>query len=99
MALNTLLIDFSVDPAETRNETQVTTLASNIEKILRDYLSNLKLLNTFIIDGGIFKLYMSDFGATTNVRVFSNGLITINIDYYKEDKQEPLLTYEVIEFR
>lgn len=96
MAVNTLLIDFSVDPTETRNESQVSTLATNVEKILRDYLSNLKLMNTFIIDGGIFKLYTSDFGATTNLRIFNNGLITVNIEYYKDDKQEPLLTYEVI---
>lgn len=73
----------------------MTALAETIESILKDYLANLKSLNTLNIDGGLFKLYSSDFGAITNLRIYNNGLITINIDYYKEEKQEPLLTYEV----
>lgn len=99
MAVNTLLMDFSVEPTETRSESQVSALASNLEKILRDYLTNLKSLYTFVVDGGIFKLYSSDFGATTNLRIFGSGLITVNIEYFKEEKQEPLLTFEVRSLR
>lgn len=95
MAVNTILLDFSVDPNQIKNDSQQSIMSTNIENVLRDYLTNLKLSCTIPIEGGLFKLYTSDFGATTNVRIFSNGLITINIEYFKADKQEPMFTFEV----
>lgn len=94
MAVNTVLLDFSVDPKEVKNESQLSVISTNVENILRDYLTNLKLISTFSLEGGVFKLYSSDMGSITNVRIFSNGLITINIEYYKGEKQDPLLTFE-----
>lgn len=96
MAVNTVLFDFSVDPKSVSTETQLTQLATNIENILRDHLQNLKQLSSFFIDSGLFKLYSSDFGTVSNIRVFGNGIITVNIEYYKADKQEPLLSFEVM---
>lgn len=95
MAVNTLLLDFSVDQSEVKTESQISVITTNVENILRDYLTNLKLINSINVDGGLFKLYTSDKGAVSNIRVYNNGLITINIEYYKGEKQEPLLSFEV----
>lgn len=97
MAAHTLLLDFSVDPTQVKSESQLSLLSTNMENILRDYLSNLKLVTSFNIDGGLFRLYTSDLGAVTSLRIFNNGLITLNVEYYKGDKQEPLLSFEVSE--
>lgn len=98
MAVNTILLDFSVDPDQVKNQIQQNTLAQNIENVLRDYLTNLSVLNSLPLDGGLFKLYTSDMGATTALRIFNNGLITLNIDYFKGEKQEPIFNFDVSTF-
>ncbi|KAJ8980823.1 hypothetical protein NQ317_000556 [Molorchus minor] len=92
MAVNTILLDFSVDPSTVKNESQLPILATNVENVLRDYLSNLKHVNSFNLNGGLVKIYTSDPGATINLRVYDNGLITVNIDYFKGEEQEPIVT-------
>ncbi|XP_018567415.1 spermine synthase isoform X1 [Anoplophora glabripennis] len=94
MAVNTILLDFSVDPSVVKNESRLSVVATNVENILREYLTSLKHINSFNYDGGLIKVYTCDPGATVNLRVYSNGLITINVDYFKGDKQEPILTYD-----
>lgn len=95
MAVNTILLDFSIDPQAIKSESQLAVISTNIENILRDFLTNLKLVSSISLDGGLVKFYTSDPGATTKLRIYGNGLITINIDYFKGDTQKPLLTYEV----
>lgn len=95
MAANTLLLDFSVQPNDLKNDHDLSVAASKIESVLRDYLSNLKTVNSLPVDGGLLKLYTSDRGVTTSVRVYNSGLITVNIDYFKGDGQEPVLDYKV----
>lgn len=95
MAVNTVLLDFTVDPKDVKNESQLLVVAGDIENVLRDHLSNFQYVHSLQIDNGVFKLYTSDFGGVISLRIFSNGLITLNIEYYKGDKQEPILSYEV----
>lgn len=95
MAVNTLLLDFSVQPTDLKTEQDMSSAATKIETVLRDYLTNLKAVDSLPVDGGLFKLYTSDRGVTTSVRVYSGGLITVNIEYFKGDGQEPVLDYKV----
>lgn len=95
MAVNTILLDFSVDPNCVKNDNQLSVISTNVENVLRDYLTNMKLQNNMMLDDSLFKLYSGDLGVICTVRVFNNGLVTINIEYYKGDKQEPLIDYEV----
>lgn len=95
MAVNTLLLDFSVDPAQVQNDNQSSAFLTKMENILRDYLTNLKLINNFSLEGSTIKLFTSDFGTITTLRVYTHGLITINIEYFKGDNQEPVLSFQV----
>lgn len=95
MAVNTILLDFSVDPKLVKDESQLCVVFTNIENILRDFLGNLQVSTSLHVAGGLLKLYTSDFGTVTTVRIFNNGLVTVNIEYYKEEKQEALFSYEV----
>lgn len=94
MAVNTILMDFSIDPTQIKTDAQQSTVCNNIENILRDYLSNLKALSTMAVDGGVLKVYQSDKGAVTSLRVYGNGVITLSLDYYKGEQQEALLSFE-----
>lgn len=95
MSVHTTLLDFSVDPSTVKNESQVSVLCSNIENVLREYLPNLKTLTSIPFDTDLFKLYSSDGGVTTTLRIFNNGLITLNIEYLKAESQEAQLSFEV----
>lgn len=95
MAVNTILLDFSVDPKSAKNDSALTLLASNIEEVFRDFLTNLKVINNFNLDGSLVKIYTADTGALVNLRIFTSGLITVNIDYFKGDSDDPLLSFDV----
>ncbi|RZB39879.1 spermine synthase [Asbolus verrucosus] len=94
MSVNTILMDFSVDPSAVKNESQVSTACSSVENVLREHLPNLKTLTTIPSETDLLKLYSSDGGVSATLRVFNTGLITLNIEYLKAESQEPLLSFE-----
>lgn len=99
MSVNTILLDFAVDPSTVKNESQISTVLSSIENVLREYLTNLKKLTTVALEADRLFLYSSDGSATTNIRVSNTGLITLNIEFLIGEAQEPLLNFEVISSR
>ncbi|CAH2005373.1 unnamed protein product [Acanthoscelides obtectus] len=94
MAANTILLDFSVEPAAVKNDNQMQVVATNIENVLKDYLTSLKQVQGLPFQGGLLRLYTADPGVTVFIRIYGNGLITINMEYFKGDKDNPLLTFE-----
>lgn len=92
MSANTVLLDFSLDPNVVKNESQILATTTNIENVLRDLLGNLKVVNCLNLNGGLVKFYTSDQGAVITLRIYDNGLLTINIEYLKVDSQEPILS-------
>lgn len=95
MSANTLLLDFTVQPGDLKNEQDMSAAATKVENVLRDHLTNLKLVDSFPVEGGLFRLYTSDRGVVTGVRVFGSGLVTLNIEYFRGEGQEPVLDYKV----
>uniref|UniRef100_A0A1Y1LW12 Uncharacterized protein n=1 Tax=Photinus pyralis TaxID=7054 RepID=A0A1Y1LW12_PHOPY len=99
MSVYTLLLDFSVDPKNVKNESHLSLLSSNIENVLRDYIGNLKLITTLSIAGGSLNIYSGDMGSVISLRIFDNGTITVNIEYLKGDDSDiNILTLEVMVF-
>ncbi|CAH1381688.1 hypothetical protein MTP99_005634 [Tenebrio molitor] len=94
MSVNTILMDFSVDPSTVKNESQVSQVCSNIENVLREHLTSLKTLTTVPFDADTLKLYSFDGGVAATLRVFNTGLITLNIEFLKAEAQESHLTFE-----
>ncbi|XP_044261658.1 spermine synthase isoform X2 [Tribolium madens] len=94
MSVNTILMDFSVDPSAVKNDSQVSVVSSNIENVLREYLANLKTLTTIRLETDVLRLYSSDGGLSATLRIFNTGLITLNIEYLKVESQEALLSFE-----
>ncbi|KAI8429263.1 hypothetical protein MSG28_007770 [Choristoneura fumiferana] len=46
------------------------------------------------VDGGSLKLLTGKKGTTVSVRLFDRGLVTVNIEYYKEESEEPLISFK-----
>ncbi|XP_014358670.2 spermine synthase isoform X1 [Papilio machaon] len=94
MSVQTLLLDFSVDPARVGDESGQKTVFGQLETILKEYVPNLILAADINIDGGSLKLLTGKKGTTVSVRMFDRGLVTVNIEYYKEDTEEPLISFK-----
>lgn len=95
MSVQTLLLDFSVDPARLGDENGQKTVFNQLETVLKDYIPNLILAAEVKVDGGSLKLLTGKKGSTVAVRLFDRGLVTVNVEYYKEDSEEPLINFKV----
>lgn len=95
MSVQTLLLDFSVDPARVGDESGQKTVFVQLETVLKEYVPNLILAADIKMDGGSLKVLTGKKGTTVSVRMFDRGLVTVNIEYYKEDTEEPLISFKV----
>lgn len=59
--------------------------------MLKEYIPNLILATELKLEGGSLKLLTGKKGSTVSVRLFDRGLVTVNIEYYKEENEEPLI--------
>ncbi|CAK1604564.1 unnamed protein product [Parnassius mnemosyne] len=94
MSVQTLLLDFSVDPARLGDESGQKAVFGQLETVLKDYIPNLILAADIKVDGGSLKVLTGKKDTTVSVRLFDRGLVTINIEYYKEDNEEPLISFK-----
>jgi len=95
MVAHTVLLDFTVSTSVIADMEKRSSLKSTIANVLAEYFTGLKLLIESNIDGNLLILYTGPRGSLITVRGYSEGLITLNIEYYKQDDQEALLTFEV----
>lgn len=96
MSVQTILLDFSLEPARVGDESGQKTVFGQLETVLKDYIPNLYLVADIKIDGGSLKLLTGKKGTSVTIRVFDRGLITVNIEYFKEDTEDPLISFKVI---
>lgn len=92
--MQTLLLDFSIDPARLGDEIGQKTVFGQLETVLKEYVPNLILAADIKLEGGSLKLLTGKKGTTASVRLFDRGLVTVNIEYYKEENEEPLISFK-----
>ncbi|XP_017883315.1 uncharacterized protein LOC108626892 isoform X2 [Ceratina calcarata] len=94
MVAHTVLLDFSVSSDVVLDEKKRSNLKSAIANVLQEHFNGLKPLTESNIDGSFLVLYTGPKGSLITVRGYTEGLITINIEYYKRDEEEALLDFE-----
>uniref|UniRef100_A0A1B0GPY0 Uncharacterized protein n=1 Tax=Phlebotomus papatasi TaxID=29031 RepID=A0A1B0GPY0_PHLPP len=95
MSVQTILLDFSIDPQRLGDEVSRKEVRKNIEEALESYLPNLRFVYDMITEDGYFGMYMDKAGVVVSVRFFvAPGLITINIEYFKENTEQPKVSLE-----
>lgn len=93
MAINTILLDLSVDPLKVLEK---YTFQSTIQDVLSKFLPELKETHsTDFKNGGFVRTFTAVRDSFVTVRSFPKGLVAINIEYYRDDGEEPLLSFEV----
>ncbi|KAG5324586.1 SPSY synthase, partial [Acromyrmex heyeri] len=94
MVAHTVLLDFTVSSSVIADMEKRSGLKSAIANVLAEHFTGLKPLTESNIDGSLLILYTGPRGSLITVRGYTEGLITLNIEYYKQDDQEALLTFE-----
>ncbi|XP_025993705.1 spermine synthase isoform X3 [Solenopsis invicta] len=94
MVAHTVLLDFTVSSSVIADMEKRSGLKSAIANVLAEHFAGLKPLTESNIDGSLLVLYTGPRGSLITVRGYTEGLITLNIEYYKQDDQEALLTFE-----
>ncbi|XP_018052871.1 PREDICTED: spermine synthase isoform X1 [Atta colombica] len=95
MVAHTVLLDFTVSSSVIADMEKRSGLKSAIANVLAEHFTGLKPLTESNIDGSLLILYTGPRGSLITVRGYTEGLITLNIEYYKQDDQEALLTFEL----
>jgi spermine synthase len=95
MAANTVLLDFSIEPTRIGDELSRKDMVKVIKENLEKYFGNLKTIYDMLVDDG-YMCILNDATATIfTVRFFNEGLITINIEYWKKEGDTQRISFEV----
>ncbi|XP_059619184.1 spermine synthase isoform X1 [Phlebotomus argentipes] len=97
MSVQTILLDFSIDPERLGDEVSRKEVRKRIEEALESYLPGLRFSYDMITEDGYFCVYMDKTGVVVSVRFFvSQGLITVNVEYFKANTEQPRVSLESI---
>lgn len=95
MSANTVLLDFSIEPSRINDELSRKDIIKVIKENLEKYFGNLKMIYDMLVDDGYMCIFNDSSATILNVRFFNEGLITINIEYFKKDSDNQRISFEV----
>lgn len=95
MAANSVLLDFSIEPARITDELSRKDILKVIKENIEKYFGNLKIVYDMLVDDGYLCILSDDSGVIFTLRFFNEGLITINIEYYKRESEAQKISFEV----
>ncbi|XP_053662900.1 spermine synthase isoform X2 [Anopheles marshallii] len=97
MSVNSILLDFSLDPARIIDEVSRKDIVQVCKEGLEKYLADLKIsYDMLTADGYLCILTEAGTGTIVTIRIFEQGLITINVEYYRKDGDEAKISFEQI---
>ncbi|XP_076246194.1 spermine synthase isoform X3 [Calliopsis andreniformis] len=95
MVAHTVLLDFTVPSNVLTDVEKRSDLKLAITNVLREHLDGVKTLTESNIDGSMVVLYSGPKGSLITLRGYTEGLVTLNIEYYKRDDEEAFLNFEL----
>lgn len=94
MSANSVLLDFSLDPTRINDEVSRKDIVKLCKEHLEKYISGLKITYDMLTDDGYLCILNAPGAIITTIRFFNQGLITINIEYYRAESEAPKITFE-----
>ena len=95
MSVQTVLLDFSIEPSRIEDEASRKDLVKLLEQGLSEYFPNLKMIYEVITADGYLCLFSDKQTVFFNTRLFNHGIITINVEYFKAENEQQKLTFDV----
>lgn len=95
MSVNSVLMDFSIDAQRISDESSRKDITKTIIENLSKYFENLSFVYEMLCDDGSMSILSDKTGTILTIRYFNEGLITINIEYYKKEGAQAKISFEV----
>lgn len=95
MSVQTVLLDFSIDPVRIGDEVASKDLLKFIKQGLKKYFENLKFVYDLKTEDGYLCLFTDKNLVFIQIRFFNHGIITINIEYFKGETENQIMSFEV----
>lgn len=95
MAANSVLLDFSIEPSRVTDELSRKDIVKVIKENVEKYFGNLKLIYDMLVDDGYLCILSDNSGVIFSLRFFNEGLITLNIEYFKKEGDPQKISFEV----
>lgn len=95
MSAQTILLDLSIEPSRISDEVAKKEVIQLLEKGLSEYFPKLKLIFETSTADGHLCLFSENQTILLNARFFNHGIITVNIEYFKADTEQPTITFDV----
>lgn len=94
MSVHTVLLDFSLDPARVNSDIESKIVVKSALESLKKYFAEPVLIFETTCGDGFLSLY-KDGNTIITIRCFHQGLITLNIEYFKKDSEDGKISFEV----
>ncbi|XP_055602869.1 spermine synthase isoform X2 [Uranotaenia lowii] len=94
MSANSVLLDFSLEPSRIGDEVSRKDIVKLCKEHLEKYLPGLKISYDMLTEDGYLCILNAPGAVITTIRFFNQGLITINIEYYRAERDEAKLSFE-----
>lgn len=95
MAANSVLLDFSIEPSRVTDELSRKDIVKVIKENVEKYFGNLKMVYDMLVDDGYLCILSDNSGVIFTLRFFNEGLITLNIEYFRKDSDPQKISFEV----
>lgn len=95
MAANSVLLDFSIEANRITDELSRKDIVKVIKENVEKYFGNLKIIYDMLVDDGYLCILSDNSGVIFTLRFFNEGLITLNIEYFKKDSDPQKISFEV----
>jgi hypothetical protein len=97
MSVNSILVHFSAEKVFDC-EKSIKILFNTIKTELEKYFDNLRLIFSRFSDGDYVWIFADETGVLITLRSFGGTLITLNIEYFKEQEEKEKFNFEVTIF-
>ncbi|CRL06661.1 CLUMA_CG019578, isoform A [Clunio marinus] len=94
MAANSVLLDFSIEPARIIDELSRKDIVKVIKENIEKYFGNLKMIYDMLVNDGYLCILSDNTGVIFSLRFYNEGLITLNIEYFKKENQPQKISFE-----
>jgi spermine synthase len=95
MAANSVLLDFSIEANRITDELTRKDIVKVIKEHVEKFFGSIKLIYDMLVDDGYLCILSDDKGVIFSLRFFNEGLITLNIEYYKKESEPQKISFEV----
>ncbi|KAL9905085.1 spermine synthase isoform X1 [Glossina fuscipes] len=96
MAAQTILFDFTVDKERTTDAKERQEIAKLLRQELEHIFPQLNLMYQMPMEHGYYCVLSENQDTIITMRIFQQGLVTINVEYYLENGKEPLMSFDTM---